>query len=140
MRCEGSAKPIVGGEFANDEERLSELENTQFDRLNHKGKRFVRITVQRLSTGDYVFGDSASEEGAPMATVSGAHSDSGVDIQLPISKMAARHHGKQGQENAFKGPLVDLVLRYLPCGSFAANQAFYLCGLLAQALLRRFQY
>ena len=60
--------------------------------------------------------------------------------ELPVSAAVARHRGKQGQENAFKGPLIDLDLHHPPCKRFAANQAFYLCGLLAQALLRAIQY
>ncbi len=60
--------------------------------------------------------------------------------ELPVWEAVARHRGKQGQENAFKGPLIDLDLHHPPCKRFAANQAFYLCGLLAQALLRAIQY
>ena len=60
--------------------------------------------------------------------------------RLPISEAVCRHRGKQGQENAFKGPLIDLDLHHPPCSSFAANQAYYLCGLLAQGLLRGLQY
>ena len=60
--------------------------------------------------------------------------------KLPILVAVDRHRGKQGQENAFKGPLTDLDLHHPPCKRFAANQAFYLCGLLAQALLRSIQY
>ena len=51
-----------------------------------------------------------------------------------------RHRGKQGQENAFKGPLIDLDLHHPPCRKFRANQAFYICGQLAQMLLRAVQY
>ncbi len=52
----------------------------------------------------------------------------------------AQHRGKQGQGNVFRGPLIDLDLHHPPCRSFTANQAFYLCGLLAQALLCAVQY
>ena len=43
--------------------------------------------------------------------------------RLPISEAMCRHRGKQGQENAFKGPLTDLDLHHPSCSSFAANQA-----------------
>lgn len=59
---------------------------------------------------------------------------------LPLAELVARHRGKQGQENAFKGPLIDMDLHHPPCRRFQANQAFYLCGQLAQMLLRGMQY
>lgn len=59
---------------------------------------------------------------------------------LPLAELIARHRGKQGQENAFKGPLIDMDLHHPPCRRFRANQAFYLCGQLAQMLLRGVQY
>ena len=43
---------------------------------------------------------------------------------------------KQGQENAFKGPLTELGLHHPPCKSYNANRAFYWCGQLAQLLLQ----
>jgi hypothetical protein len=54
---------------------------------------------------------------------------------LPLSELARRHRGKQGQENAFKGPLIHLDLHHPPCLGFHANQAFYLAGQIAQMLL-----
>ncbi len=54
--------------------------------------------------------------------------------------LVRRHRGKQGRENAFKGPLIDLDLHHPPCRSFRANQAFYACGQIAQLLLRATQY
>ena len=51
-----------------------------------------------------------------------------------------RHRGKQGQENAFKGPLRDLDLHHPPCRGYRANQAFYALGWIAQALLRAVQF
>jgi hypothetical protein len=54
---------------------------------------------------------------------------------LPLAERARRHRGKQGQENAFKGPLIHLDLQHPPCLGFHANQAFYLAGLIAQMLL-----
>jgi hypothetical protein len=59
---------------------------------------------------------------------------------LPLAELVRRHRGKQGQENAFKGPLIDLDLHHPPCRRFHANQAFYVCGQIAQLLLRAVQY
>jgi len=59
---------------------------------------------------------------------------------LPVDELVRRHRQKQGQENAFKGPLIDLDLHHPPCRAFHANQAYYLCGQLAQLLLRMIQY
>ncbi|MCY3829881.1 MAG: transposase [Rhodospirillaceae bacterium] len=59
---------------------------------------------------------------------------------LALDELVRRHRGKQGQENAFKGPLIDLDLHHPPCRKFRANQAFYVCGQLAQMLLRAVQY
>lgn len=59
---------------------------------------------------------------------------------LPVDELVARHRQKQGQENAFKGPLIDLDLHHPPCRRFHANQVYYLCGQLAQILLRMLQY
>ncbi|MDE0704199.1 MAG: hypothetical protein OXH59_10785 [Rhodospirillaceae bacterium] len=41
-----------------------------------------------------------------------------------LDALVRRHRGKQGQENAFKGPLIDLDLHHPPCRKFRANQAF----------------
>ena len=62
------------------------------------------------------------------------------DDQLPIAELVKRHRAKQGHENAFKGPLIDLDLHHPPCRKLMANQAFYLCGQIAQVLLRAVQY
>lgn len=59
---------------------------------------------------------------------------------LPVAELVRRHRGKQGQENAFKGPLIDLDLHHPPCRKYRANQAFYACGQIAQLLLRAVQY
>ena len=59
---------------------------------------------------------------------------------LPLDELVARHRHKQGQENAFKGPLIDMDLHHPPCRRFHANQAFYQCGQIAQILLRALQY
>ena len=59
---------------------------------------------------------------------------------LPLPELVRRHRGKQGQENAFKGPLTDLGLHHPPCHGHAANQASYACGQIAQLLLRSLQY
>lgn len=59
---------------------------------------------------------------------------------LPVAELVRRHRGKQGQENAFKGPLIEMDLHHPPCRRFAANQAFYACGQIAQLLLVAMQY
>ena len=59
---------------------------------------------------------------------------------LPLEELVHRHRGKQGQENAFKGPLVDMDLHHPPCRGYRANQAFYALGQIAQVLLRAVQY
>ena len=59
---------------------------------------------------------------------------------LPLKELVRRHRGKQGQENAFKGPLRDMDLHHPPCRSYRANQAFYALGQIAQVLLRAVQY
>ena len=58
---------------------------------------------------------------------------------LPLKELVHRHRGKQGQENAFKGPLIDMDLHHPPCRSYRANQAFYALGQIAQVLLRAVQ-
>ena len=60
--------------------------------------------------------------------------------ELPIEELVKRHRAKQGQENAFKGPLIELDLHHPPCRKFIANQAFYLCGQIAQVMLKAVQY
>ncbi len=59
---------------------------------------------------------------------------------LPAGELVRRHRAKQGQENAFKGPLTELGLHHPPCHSYTANQAFYWCGQIAQLLLLMLQY
>lgn len=59
---------------------------------------------------------------------------------LPLAELARRHRGKQGQENAFKGPLIELDLHHPPCRKFNANRAFYTAGQIAQMLLVAIQY
>jgi hypothetical protein len=54
---------------------------------------------------------------------------------LPLAEVVKRHRGKQGQENALKGPLIHLDLHHPPCGTFNANRAFYCAGQIAQILL-----
>ena len=58
---------------------------------------------------------------------------------LPPAELVRRHRGKQGHENAFKGPLRDLDLHHPPCRGLLANRLFYACGQLAQMLLRAVQ-
>ena len=45
---------------------------------------------------------------------------------LPLKELVRRHRGKQGQENAQKGPLRDMDLHHPPCKKLIANQAFIL--------------
>ncbi|MEE8483956.1 MAG: IS1380 family transposase [Nitrospinota bacterium] len=59
---------------------------------------------------------------------------------LPLEELVRRHRGKCGQENAFKGPLIDLDLHHPPCLKFDANRAFYTLGQIAQMLLVAVQY
>ena len=59
---------------------------------------------------------------------------------LAVGELVRRHRAKQGQENAFKGPLTELGLHHPPCHSYKANQAFYWCGQIAQLLLLALQY
>ena len=59
---------------------------------------------------------------------------------LPLAEVVRRHRGKQGHENAFKGPLVDMDLHHPPCRGYRANQAFYAYGRMAHMLLRAVQY
>ena len=59
---------------------------------------------------------------------------------LALGELVLRHRGKQGQENAFKGPLRDMDLHHPPCRSYRANQAFYALGQIAQILLRAVQF
>lgn len=54
---------------------------------------------------------------------------------LSLKELVKRHRGKQGQENALKGPLIHLDLHHPPCSSFNANRAFYAAGQIAQILL-----
>lgn len=59
---------------------------------------------------------------------------------LPLAEVIKRHRGKQGQENAQKGPLIDLDLHHPPCRRYQANRAFYTAGQIAQILLCAVQY
>jgi len=59
---------------------------------------------------------------------------------LPLDELVRRHRGKQGQENAQKGPLIDLDLHHPPCWRYQANRAFYTLGQIAQILLCAVQY
>lgn len=54
---------------------------------------------------------------------------------LFLAEIVKRHRGKQGQENALKGPLIHLDLHHPPCRTFNANRAFYSAGQIAQILL-----
>jgi len=79
--------------------------------------------------------DGVQQELIPMYTVILVSRD-----DLPLKELVKRHRGKQGQENALKGPLIEMGLHHPPMRSFHGNQAFYLCGQLAQLLLRAVQF
>ena len=59
---------------------------------------------------------------------------------LPLPEVVRRHRGKQGQENAQKGPWTELGLHHPPRQSYVANQAFYQCGQIAPWLLKLVLY
>ena len=52
----------------------------------------------------------------------------------PLAELVRRHRGRQGRENALKGPLrdLDLDLHHPPCRKLLANRIFHACGQLAQ--------
>ena len=51
---------------------------------------------------------------------------------LSCAEVVTRLRSKQGRNNGFKGPLIEMVLHHPPTWSFHGNQLYYLCGLLAQ--------
>ena len=57
---------------------------------------------------------------------------------LPLGDLVRGHRGKQGHEDAFKGPLRDL--HHPPCRGYRANQGFYALGQTAHTLLRAVQF
>lgn len=59
---------------------------------------------------------------------------------LAIGELVRRHRAKQGQENAQKGPLIDLDLHHPPCWRYQANRAFYTAAQISQLLLCAVQY
>ena len=59
---------------------------------------------------------------------------------VDLDELVLRHRGKQGQENAFKGPLREMNLHHPRCAGFLANQAYYECALIAQLLVRAIQH
>ena len=65
------------------------------------------------------FLEGAQREMFPVQTVIPVSRDN-----LPLAELVRRYRGKQGQKNAFKGPLRDLDLHHLPCRRLLANQAF----------------
>lgn len=60
--------------------------------------------------------------------------------RLSCAEVVRRHRSKQGCENGFKGPLIEMDLHHPPTRHFHGNQLYYLCGLLAQQLLTYMQY
>lgn len=61
------------------------------------------------------------------------------NTSLDAEEVIRRHRGKQGQENAFKGPLEDLGLHHPRCHSLIANQVIARLVQLTQLLLRILQ-
>lgn len=59
---------------------------------------------------------------------------------VSVKELVARHRAKQGQENALKGPLIEMDLHHPPCKSLNANAAFYTLGQIAQTLLMALKY
>ena len=59
---------------------------------------------------------------------------------LPPGDLVRGRRGKQGHENAFKGPLRDMDLHHPPCRGYRANQGFYALGRIAHTLLRAVQF
>ena len=59
---------------------------------------------------------------------------------LEPAELVTRHRRKQGQENAFKGPLRDMNLHHPRCASYVANQTYCALALIAQLVLRAMQY
>ena len=59
---------------------------------------------------------------------------------LGLKEPVRRHRGKQGQENAFNGPLRDMDLHHPPCRGYRANRAFHALGQIAQVPLRAVRF
>ncbi len=59
---------------------------------------------------------------------------------VSVKELVHRHRAKQGQENALKGPLIEMDLHHPPCRGFVANQAFYTLGQIAQVILMALKY
>jgi hypothetical protein len=59
---------------------------------------------------------------------------------VSVKELVHRHRAKQGQENALKGPLIEMDLHHPPCRGLLANQAFYTLGQIAQVLLMALKY
>ena len=60
--------------------------------------------------------------------------------KVPMAKVVKRHRAKQGSENGFKGPLIEMDLHHPPTSKFHGNQLYYTCGLIAQQLLIATQF
>ena len=59
---------------------------------------------------------------------------------LPLEELVADTGKSRSRRTTSKGLLIDLDLHHSPCRAFHTNQAYYLCGQLAQLLLRLIQY
>lgn len=59
---------------------------------------------------------------------------------VSLKELVHRHRAKQGQENALKGPLIEMDLHHPPCRALLANQAFYTLAQMAQVILMALKY
>ena len=60
--------------------------------------------------------------------------------KVSMAKVVKRHRSKQGSENGFNGPLIEMDLHHPPTPKFHGNQLYYTCGLIAQQLLIATQF
>lgn len=59
---------------------------------------------------------------------------------VSAKELVHRHRAKQGQENALKGPLIEMGLHHPPCRGLIANQVFYTFGQIAQVIVMALKY
>ena len=105
----------------------------------------VRWTQRSFLRGQPLMPRTVASAGGGRARAGGPASCGGEHARIRCrgdvtEDLVLRHRGKQGQENAFKGPLVDMDLHHPPCRGYRANQTFYALGWIAQILLRALQF
>ena len=113
-----------------DWEDISEFERAAF--VTHRPARWRREQTYVVVRRDEA---SGCRQLVPIYTVILVSRD-----DLELAELVSRHRGKQGQENAFKGPLRDMNLHHPRCAGHVANQAYYECALIAQLLVRAIQH